>query len=260
MSSPPSHPTPYPEVNAVLRQLLSAVRAVLEDNFVGLYLYGSLATGDFDPDRSDIDFVVATAGELPAEMVLALEQMHARLASGDSKWAAKLEGSYIPLPALRRYDPDDPPRPQLNEGRFYVGRHESDWVIQRHVLREYDVAVAGPAVSPFIAPVGPDDLRRAVRGILSEWWEPMLRDPSWLRGGEYQAYAVLTMCRALYTLRHGTVASKPISARWAREALVARWTALIERSLTWQRGESPGELSETLALIRYTIERSRQFG
>jgi len=259
MSSHPSHPTPHPEVNDVLRQLLSSVRAVLGDHFLGLYLYGSLATGDFDPSRSDIDFVVATDGELPAEVVSALEEMHARLAAGGSKWAAKLEGSYIPQQSLGRYDPADPPRPQLNEGRFYLGRHESDWVIQRHVLREHGVAVAGPAVSAFIDLVGPDDLRGAVPGILHEWWEPMLSDPAWLRRGEHQAYAVLTMCRALYTLRHGTITSKSASARWAQEVLGGRRAELVERALNWRPENSRDELDETLDLIRHTIELARQF-
>ncbi len=257
MSSHSSHPTPYPEVNALLHLLLSRVKAILEDRFVGLYLYGSLASGAFDPNRSDIDFIVVSAHELPEKLVPALEEMHVRLATNGSKWAAKLEGSYVPQQALRRYDPTDPPRPQINEGRFYLGRHGSDWIIQRHILREHGVIVAGPTISTFIDPVGQDDLRRAVQGILREWWEPMLHDPSWLRGSEYQAYAVLTMCRALYTLQHGSVASKTVSARWAQET-IGHWAALIERVLAWQHDEPLDELTETLTLIRHTVELSRQ--
>jgi hypothetical protein len=43
-----SSPTPYPDVNAILNVLLAAVRAILGNQFVGFYLYGSLASGDFD--------------------------------------------------------------------------------------------------------------------------------------------------------------------------------------------------------------------
>ena len=53
-----SQPTPYPEVNGFLTLLLSHMHTVLRDQFIGLYLGGSLAVGDFHPDRSDIDFVV----------------------------------------------------------------------------------------------------------------------------------------------------------------------------------------------------------
>jgi predicted nucleotidyltransferase len=54
-------PTPYPDVNEVLLTLLDNVRAILGDYFTGMYLYGSLASGDFDPRRSDIDFLVVTS-------------------------------------------------------------------------------------------------------------------------------------------------------------------------------------------------------
>jgi hypothetical protein len=242
----------------VLRALLAGAREVLGDHFAGLYLYGSLAGGDFDPERSDIDFLVVTAGELPGELLPALEAMHAGLASAGPKWAAKLEGSYVPRPALRRYDPEDAPRPQLNEGRFYVAPHASDWIIQRHVIREHGVALAGPPPSTLIDPVGPDDLRGAVRGILREWWEPTLRDGAWLRrGDEYRAFAVLTMCRALYTLRHGAVASKPVSARWARGELGARWAGLIERASAWRHDAPSGGLSGAEDFVRFTLGRAR---
>jgi hypothetical protein len=257
-----AHPTPYPEINAVLQALLSGVQGVLGDCFVGLYLYGSLAGGDFDPQRSDIDFVVATAGELPNEMVAALEAMHARIANSGLKWAAKLEGAYVPLDTLRRHDPSGSPCPCINEGRFYLATLGSDWVIQRYTLREQGVVVAGPDLRNLIDPVQPDDLKRAVLGFLREWWAPMLRDPDpRLHGGEYQAYAILTMCRALYTLQQGTVVSKTVAARWAQETLGESWEGLIERALTWRRDTpSSGDggalnIDEVLDFIRCVLEQ-----
>ena len=250
-------PTPYLDVNVVLDVLLSSVRDVLGDCFVGLYLYGSLASGDFDPLRSDIDFVVVTIAELPTEMIAAVEAMHLRLAASGMKWAPKVEGTYIPQNALRRYDPDAAPCPCVNERRFYLARHGSDWVIQRSILREHGVVVAGPALTPMIDPVSRDDLRCGVRGVLHGWWTSLLHDPTWLRDGEYQAYAVLTMCRALYTLQHGVIASKPFSARWALVALEGQWTSLIEWALTWQPSDQSVRLNETLDFIRYTLERHK---
>lgn len=44
--------TPYPDINAVLHTLLTSTGEVLGERFVGLYLYGSLASGGFDPETS----------------------------------------------------------------------------------------------------------------------------------------------------------------------------------------------------------------
>ncbi len=253
-------PTPYPAVNDALRLLLAGVQAVLGKQFVGLYVHGSLASGDFDPRRSDIDFVVVTADKLPDEMLPALEAMHGRISASGLPWATRLEGSYIPQGALRRHDPAQARHPSLRvDGSFGVDQHGSDWVIQRHILREQGIVVAGPAPSSLIDPVQPDDLRRAVVETLREWWAPQLHDPARLRRGEYQVYAVLTMCRVLYTLRYGTVASKPVAARWAGAALGERWATLIAEALAWQPDAQSDNLEETLGFIRHTLERVLSF-
>ena len=223
-----------------------------------MYLHGSLASGDFDPQRSDIDFVVVTAGALPDACDTALAALHLRLIDSGLHWAAKLEGTYFPQQVLRRYAPSDALYPSLNEGSFYMGGHGSDWVIQSHILREHGIVLAGPAPRELIDPVAPDDLRRAMRSLLREWWAPMLDDTARLRSDEYQAYAILTMCRALYTLETGAVASKPVAARWAQAALDARRMALIERALAWRPGMPLDMLDETLEMIEFTLARSRE--
>lgn len=252
-------PTPYPEVNAVLAELLSGAQATLQGSFVGLYLYGSLASGDFNPSSSDIDFVVVTDGELSEQAIQALESLHARLAASGLAWAPKLEGAYVPRATLRRHDPAAAPCPQINEGRFYVAGLGSDWVIQRDILRRQGVVLAGPPLASLIDPVSPDDVRLAVMRIFREWWQPMLADHSWLQRSDYQAYAVLTMCRVLYTLQFGVVASKPVSARWAQQVCGPHFIALIEQALDWQHGDELDILDGSLAFIQYTLEEIEQY-
>ena len=48
MAVPILSPTPYPDVNAVLNDLLSSAREILGNNFLEMDLHGSLASGDFD--------------------------------------------------------------------------------------------------------------------------------------------------------------------------------------------------------------------
>jgi hypothetical protein len=245
------------EVNAVLESLLDGARSVLGARFVGLYLYGSLATGDFSPETSDIDFVVVTDGEASDAEVAALGAMHARLAASEGL-AAALEGSYIPRAALRRWDPADARHPHLSHERpFQIDEHGPDWVIQRFVLREHGVVVAGPPPREWIDPVTPAMLREAVAGVLREFWANQGSSDEFLRPRAYQVFAVQTMCRSLHTLETGEIASKPVAVRWALDALPARFRPAIERALAYPSGEQLDDIEGARALIRYTLEQVR---
>jgi hypothetical protein len=252
-------PTAYPEVNGALHALLAGVQSVLGDLFVGLCIHGSLTGGGFEPGRSDVDFCVATDGPLPASLLPALEAMHERLAASGIPWTDKLEGSYIPLRALRRYDPANAHHPALRvDGSFDVDHHGIDWIIQLHVMREHGIAMAGPPPWTLIDPIPPDDLRHATLGILHAWWVPQLADHTRLCTAEYRAYAVLTMCRILYTVEHGTVVPKAEAAQWALKALDGEWAPLVERALAWRHGMALDALEDVLDLIRYTVQRAER--
>ncbi|MBI5667172.1 MAG: DUF4111 domain-containing protein [Chloroflexi bacterium] len=254
---PNRFPTPYPEVNALLDVLRSGVTAILGDQLVGMYLYGSLALDAFNAS-SDVDFLVVTTSDLDAATVAALAALHQQIAASGLPWATELEGSYIPQAALRRYDPPHTLHPHLDRGageRLVVAQHDTDWVIQRYVLREHGITLVGPAPSTLIEPVSPADLRRAIVTFMREWWALMLDQPAPLLRPGYAGYAVLTMCRVLYTLERGDVVSKPVAARWALTALADDWRALIERVLAGSVNRD--DVGAVQDFIRYTLCRSQ---
>ena len=116
----------------------------------------------------------------------------------------------------------------------------------------------GPEPKTLIDPVTPDDIRDAVMGILNEWWFPMLDDPSWLRDHEsaYRAFAVITMCRVLHALEHGTVVSKPNAIQSARTKLDDPWKQLVDKAAAISHhNEAEILLDETLDFIRFTREQ-----
>jgi predicted nucleotidyltransferase len=256
MRTESNHPTPYSDVNEILTLLLKSVQEILGNQLVGMYLYGSLSSGDFDPQSSDIDFLVVTTSTLSDKAIAELRSMHQRIWKSSLKWSSKLEGSYIPKRDIRRHDPHSPPCPTVNEGKFYLDKRGSDWIIQRHVIREQGIILTGPEPKTLIDPVSPEDIRRAVTGVLQEWWLPMLEDPSWLKnhGSEYHAFAILSMCRALHALEHGVIVSKPVAARWAQKELGERWSQVIEQALARQAGHEARSLyNESLEFIKFTI-------
>jgi hypothetical protein len=217
----------------------------LGDDLVGVYLHGSLALGGFNPQQSDIDFLVATDDELAAEQVQSLDALHLRL--GD-----RLDGSYLPRKVFRRFDPARVTHPHIEArgGRLFVDHHGGETVIYRYVLRKCGVVPFGRPPQELIDPVSTGELREGVRDLLQSWWVPMEDEQPW-RYAEalYRAYAVVTMCRVRYTLDCGDVVSKPDAARWALTHVAQEWHSLIERAAAY--GECGYD--ETLAFVRATL-------
>lgn len=248
--------TGYPAVDRVLSLLLAELRASLEDRFVGLYLFGSLAGGDFDESVSDIDLIVAVSGELSGEELERLARMHRDIALRDQQWDDRLDVHYIAVQALRTYDPDYL-QPLISPGEpFNVRKVESSWVLNRRMLRERGVALAGPPIASLIDPVPMEAVIRAIRETKQPWLD-YLPD---IRRRKTQAFAILTMCRALYALAVGELPAKREAADWAIRELPER-APLIRQALAWRTAVEDGSedheasLPETRSFVREALAR-----
>lgn len=234
------------EVNLpILSELLEQVQIVLGKEFVGLYLHGSLALGDFDLVKSDIDFAVVTGNHLEAEMISKLKTLHEKLLEVHPETASMLEGAYIPSSMVRCHDFRAPAIPHVHGDAFYLAQLESHWVLNRAILRESGITLAGPTPNSLIDPISLEDRQSAVRDFLHEWWQPMLTDSTRLEDGEYRVYTVQTMARALCTLETGELLSKPSAIRWALEQLPGEWHETV-------RSRQP-TMIQTTGILEYAI-------
>ena len=90
------NPTKYKEINDLLRQLLLKIQSILANEFVGMYIGGSLASDSFNSETSDIDCYIITTKALSENMTRKIEEMHNQFYSSKLKYAKKIEASYIP--------------------------------------------------------------------------------------------------------------------------------------------------------------------
>ena len=256
-------PTPWPEVNRAVERLRDGIGEALGDQLAGLYLHGSLALGDFFPPASDVDFHAATAGPLDDPALERLGVLHAAL-KAEGGWRARLEGVYLPPAELRRHDPAGGRLPTVGiDWDFGPGRPGPTWVLDRWVTREHGVIVTGPDPRELIDPIGPGELRTAVLASLLGDWAGRLAegaDLAWLRPRNYQAFAILTMCRDLYVLARGVVVPKAVAAAWAAARLGPPWPTMADRALSWRADDRPDDprLPETLRLVAAAVDLARQ--
>jgi len=223
--------------------MLTQVKAVLGKRLIGFYLYGSLSLGDFDPLSSDIDILVVTSETLPPEVLARLQHMHTALACSGHTYAHRLEGSYIPREALRRYDPGHAQHPTIGtDWPFRVDQHDSNRVIEYFIEREQGVVAWGPPPRTLIDPISAQHLREAVCHQLRNFWQIRMDDRAWLRPRKYQAFAILTLYRALYTLHHAIPVSRPQAAARAQQ-IYPHWRPVIEQAVAWRSEQEDDEVA-----------------
>jgi predicted nucleotidyltransferase len=164
----------------------------------GIYLYGSLTTGDFSPARSDIDVVVMLEREPGRAEISELRQLHAGLADR----TGKLHCLYVPVATAA--DPD-------RLCPYWYGDRMTQWqlkVLTRAELAAAGVALHGPWPSPDLAPVSAAELRAAVQAEVSGYWRRMARRRGCWRHDSWVDLGLTALPRAEALLTSGEMITK----------------------------------------------------
>lgn len=126
-----------------------------------------------------------------------------------------------------------------------------------YILRDKGIAIAGPDIKHLIKEISLQDLKLAIQKNLHEYWEINLGDFSKFGRSDYQVFAILTMCRTLYSLETGKITSKIEAAQWAIKKLDPDWKDLIEQALAWEPTQEINKPDETQQFIKYILNRGK---
>jgi len=256
-----ANPTPYSDLNEVLRELVESVQAVLMDNFLGAYLQGSFAVGDFDR-HSDVDFIIAIQEELSQEQVQALQSMHARIYALNWSWAQHLEGSYFPKHLLKDFTQRGTPLWYIDNGSQSIERSMHDnTILVRRVVQAYGIALLGPDPATLVDPIPVDALRQEMLESMNNWGNNILADPQIINNRFYQTFAVLHYCRVLHDMHTGVPGSKRAGSEWAKANLEPSWIGLIDCAwygrpspeISVRQPANPDDLKSTVEFIQYIM-------
>jgi hypothetical protein len=250
-------PTPYSHINALLDEIRASMQATLGHKLVGLYLYGSLVTGDFDDSLSDIDLMAATTETIDEADFEALNRIHTGFVANHSEWNDRLEIAYISLQALKTFRAQSSQIGIISPGEpFHFKEAGKDWLMNWYMVREKGITLFGPLPQAIIDPISKNEFIQAVKDNIREWRE-------WIYhmthiGG--QAYSILTMCRALYLCRNGEQVSKIRAAEWAGNEL-PQWKELIQKAVYWRQNWRTADIDpaaifpETLRFVNFIIDK-----
>ena len=220
----------HAEVSDLLADLQARIIRLLGDNFVGSYVFGSAASDGYDPGVSDVDLLVVTTRPPVAADYARLRQMHTALAAGREEWKDRIEVAYLSRQALRTFKEQTSEIGIVSPGEpFHVVSAGRDWLMNWYDVREHAIVVAGPDPKTLIDPITRSELKACIRDYVRLFPE-RVRNSS-RRGSD--AYAVLTMCRSLYTNVAGGTATKRAAGEWAASRY-PEWSHLISQAQEWR--------------------------
>lgn len=225
----------------------------LPDRIEGLYLVGSVALSDFQPERSDVDFVAVTASRLTDDELGKLEAVHERLS--DEHRPPWFSGVYVTWDDLARDPREIEAVPFHDEGRFEATGGFDANPVQWLTLRTHPVAVRGTGEPT----VWTDDavVREWTLDNLGSYWAPWVaRQRKLVRGTMMLSdwavgWGVLGVPRLHYTVATGEVASKAAAGDYALETFADRWRRIVTEALRLRTGEGEQlELYRRRPLVR----------
>ena len=161
-------PARWPTVNTLLRRLAAEMRLILEPT--GLYLYGSLTTGDFDPKNSDVDLMVAAASEISDQQLGRLQQMHNNVVRDNPEWLDRIEVAYVSLETLGT--------PWSSQDRIAIispgepldfKEAGKEWLVNWYTVRQTGLTLFGPTPETIIAPISQAEFVELIREHANKW-------------------------------------------------------------------------------------------
>ena len=202
---------------STLTELVHDIEAHFGRRLAGLYLFGSLAAGDFYPGRSDLDLFAVLDDEVTDAEIDALREMHERFETGRTDWRDRIEVLYIGRAVLGTFAV----QPRGRVARISPGEplHQRDldgdigWIMDWHAVLTHGEVLAGPPPPTVGPPISQAQFLAAVRQQL-EGWRTLVRAGSVAYVPAQQGYIVATVSRALYTLARGDQASKEKAVAW----------------------------------------------
>ena len=221
----------HPDIAVLFDLILSRQREILGEKFVGLYLYGSMVAGDFDYDISDIDLLAATETVINQKEFAAIEKMHYEAVKDNSQWENRIEIQYASLDYLTTFKKRKYQIANISPGEaFHFLEAGRDWLLNWYFVRENSVTLFGVPPKTIIAPISKEEFVDAVREQAMDRAKNVGEAKN---SRPYQAYLIMTVCRALYAVKNGEQVSKKRAASWVQN-LFPEYYTLIENAFDWR--------------------------
>lgn len=241
-----------PYIKKVVEKLIRESKKIINENFVGFYVHGSLALGGFNPDRSDIDVLVVTN----VSMMLHTKKMLAHLFLNDSNSPIPIEISFLSRDQLSVWKHPCPF--DFHYSECWRERYKSDllngtskWLnasihtdpdLAAHItiINDKGICVEGAPIEEVFPMVPRSDYISSIMGDFKGCIQNIEDEP---------IYGILNGLRVYWYLEEGVISSKSEAGHWGLDVLPQDLRRLVKQAIDVYTGKTGAILFDAKDLI-----------
>ncbi len=214
----------------LLHDLGMQLPEILGRNLVGIYLYGSVTHSAFNPRRSDVDCLVVMRLELWDAQFRRLSAWLAQMEKSNP-WTMRLQISFLLKDQVLTMNSK---ACHYQFGVLKRGSSDGNPIVWLDYQRSGKILYGSPPET-FLPDITPEIFSAALDRELTYLKEEISekRSSEWRGVPMYRAYAVLTVCRILYSSEKRSIASKTAAAKWVLRKWPRRWTKIINQGVAY---------------------------
>lgn len=214
------------KVKDLLNKILSSLKEIFTDDLVGIYFYGSLIQGCFNPKQSDIDFIVIVKNQLTKNQEKEVQKFYKNI-SKYPEYGKRLEAVFYTLDQIKNALFPSPFLFCISHNKCRISKNnkdlDSDFPMTLAHVYYYGYALYGP------------NPKKIIPRMKWEILEPSIKEDikfSINNARKNSVYVVLNLCRALYSLKTRDIAITKIQAgEWVLKNFPKKFNPIIKTAL-----------------------------
>ena len=243
--------------------LASETKQIMNNNFIGFYLHGSLAMGGFNPRSSDIDVLVVTHESLTIETKRLLANLYLKY----STKPYPIEISFLKKVQLDSWEHPSPY--EFHYSEFWRERYEVDLFEKRFtylnediktdpdlaahitIMNDRGICIEGSSISEVFPRIPSSDFLSSIKGDYEECLANIVDDP---------IYCSLNMLRVFWYVKEGIISSKQEAGNWGLTSLPDEMKGTMQKVVnSYQSEKGSYQFDETeLIILRNYIHNNLQ--
>lgn len=236
------------DYSKVLEHIASEYKIILDEKLVGIYIHGSLAFGCFNPNKSDIDFLVVVN---KAPTIEEKEALIGTLLDSSSKAPQKgYEMSVVLEKVCRNFVYPTPfelhysnvhlkrCKDDLREYCTFMKGKDKDLAAHFTIINNVGFTLIGKPISEVFGEVPKKDYLQSIIYDIEEAEEMIKTNP---------VYIILNLCRVLAYKEEGLILSKEQGGVWGMNNLPVKYKSLISKALDNYQGDKTDKFEGLLS-------------